>query len=75
MSLDASHLCHYAQQLMQIMQGRDPLYDNIPGCGVDPRGLAQRIMAVNFLQLQQMSAGTHTWCVVTATPFVAASIG
>ncbi len=28
------------------MQGRDPLYDNIPGCGVDPRNLAQRIMAV-----------------------------
>ena len=28
------------------MQGRDPLYDNIPGCGVDPRNLAQRVMAV-----------------------------
>ncbi|KAL0020346.1 hypothetical protein WJX79_000198 [Trebouxia sp. C0005] len=26
--------------------GRDPLYDNIPGCGVDPRNLAQRIMAI-----------------------------
>lgn len=30
------------------MQGRDPLFDNnvIPGCGVDPRNLAQRVMAV-----------------------------
>ncbi|KAL3142311.1 hypothetical protein ABBQ38_002652 [Trebouxia sp. C0009 RCD-2024] len=26
--------------------GRDPLYDNIPGCGVDPRNLAQRVMAI-----------------------------
>ena len=30
------------------MQGRDPLYDNISGCGVDPRNLAQRIMAVCY---------------------------
>ena len=28
------------------VQGRDPLYDNIPVCGVDPRSLAQRIMEV-----------------------------
>lgn len=26
--------------------GRDPLYDNSHGCGVDPRNLAQRIMAI-----------------------------
>lgn len=48
-------LCHrvwlsdvypYGIQVMRLMQGRDPLYDNIPGCGVDPRNLAQRIMAV-----------------------------
>ena len=34
------------------LQGRDALYDNIPGCGVDPRGLAQRIMAVKQLLSQ-----------------------
>ena len=33
------------------MQGRDPLFDNIPGCGVDPRNLAQRVMAVCDVKL------------------------
>lgn len=33
-------------ELAKWTTGRDPLYDNIPGCGVDPRNLAQRIMAI-----------------------------
>jgi hypothetical protein len=26
--------------------GRDPIYDHTPGCGVDPRNIAQRIMEI-----------------------------
>ena len=33
-------------QLCVCSQGRDSMYDNIQGMGVDPRSIAQRIMEV-----------------------------
>ena len=52
------------------MQGRDALYDNIPGCGVDPRGLAQRIMAVTQLSWLCLVLSVNGMCLPHALNFV-----